>query len=139
MLEQALETMRDCGVVAGFASHTVEAHAWIRDNLGPDFQMCCYYNPSARSSSPHHVSTTDEKWDEGHREQMVELIQTVPWPVVHYKVFAGGNKPIDSGFEFLARSMREDDLVCIGHYLGENPNMIAENVATFEQVVEGIS
>jgi hypothetical protein len=68
---------------------------------------------------------------------MAALIRTIPWPVVHYKVFAGGNRPIPAAFQFLADHMRETDLTCIGHYLGDNPNMIAENVATFEQLVEG--
>jgi hypothetical protein len=56
---------------------------------------------------------------------------------VHYKIFAGGNHSIRAGFEFLARHMREKDLTCIGHYLGDNPDMIAENVKTFEELVEG--
>ena len=30
----------------------------------------------------------------------------------------------------------DDDLVCIGHYLPDNPDMIAQNVGTFERVVE---
>jgi hypothetical protein len=137
LLERALETMRTCEVVAGFAGHSVEAHTWIRDNLEPDFQMCSYYDPSPRTNSPHHVEMEEEKWDDQHRERMVALIQTMPWPVVHYKVFAGGNKSIEEGFRFLATSMRPNDLVCIGHYLGDNPNMIAENVATYEAVVEG--
>ena len=136
MLERTLQTMRECGVAAGFAGHSIEAHTWIRDNLDPDFQMCSYYDPSSRSDSPHHVSTPGEKWDDNHRDRVVELIQTIPWPVVHYKVFAGGNKPIQEGFKFLATRMRENDLVCVGHYLGDNPNMIAENVRTFDEVVE---
>ena len=61
---------------------------------------------------------------------------SAPCPVVHYKVFAGGNKPIQDGFEFLATGMRENDLVCIGHYLPDNPDMIAQNVETFERVIE---
>ena len=43
-------------------------------------------------------------------------------------VTAGGGL---SGWQFLARQMRPQDTVCIGHHLGDNPNMIAENVATF--------
>lgn len=136
LLEEGLETMRACGVVAGFAGHSVEAHTWIRDHLEPDFQMCSYYDPSPRADSPHHVAPEGEKWDDRQRDRMVGLIETTPWPVVHYKVFAGGNKPVDEGFRFLATSMRENDLVCIGHYLGDNSNMIAENVRTFEDVVE---
>ena len=68
---------------------------------------------------------------------MAALIQTIPWPVVHYKIFAGGNHPIRAGFEFLSRHMRENDLTCVGHYLGDNPDMITENVKTFEELVEG--
>jgi len=136
MLRAALDTMRECGVVAGFAGHSPDAHAWIRDNLEPDFQMVSYYDPSDRADSPHHVPTVDEKWDDAHRDEMVALIHTIPRPVVHYKVFAGGNKSVADGFRFLAASMRENDLVCIGHYLKDNPDMIAENVRTFEDIVE---
>ena len=136
MLIAALDTMRECGVAAGFAGHTLEAHTWIRDHLEPDFSMCSYYDPSPRAASPHHVAGTKETWDDAHRDAMVALIHGVPWPVVHYKVFAGGNRPIGPAFEYLATSMRPDDLVCIGHYLGDNPNMIAENVEAFDKVVE---
>jgi len=136
VLEAALETMRECGVVAGFAGHSVEVHTWIRDNLEPDFQMCSYYDPSSRANSPHHVSALEEKWDDSHRDEMGALIQTIPWPVAHYKVFAGGNRSIRDGFQFLATSMRPNDVVCIGHYVGDNPNMIAENVKAFDEVVE---
>jgi len=139
IFKMALQTMRECGVAAGFAGHSIEAHTWIRDHLDPDFQMCSYYDPSSRAGDPHHVSTHGEKWDDNHRDRMVALIETMPRPVVHYKVFAGGNKPIRDGFKFLATGMRENDLVCIGHYLGDNPNMIAENAKTFDEVVEAES
>jgi hypothetical protein len=137
MFHAALKTMRECGVVAGFAGHLLAAHEWMRDNLELDFQMVCYYDPTDRSDSPHHVSTIDEKWNDEERARKVEFIHTLPWSAAHYKVFAGGNKPIDDGFHFLAGSMRENDLVCVGHYLKDNPEMLAENVRTFEQVVEG--
>jgi hypothetical protein len=116
--------------------HMPEAHAWIRDNLEPDFQMCSYYNPSPRGDAPHHVAGTRERWDAADRAAMTSLIQTIPWPVVHYKIFGGGNLPIRAGFEFLAGQMRENDLTCVGHFLGDNPDMIAENVRTFEELVE---
>jgi len=136
LLWDALSAMRDCGVAAGFAGHSVEAHHWIRDHLEIDFEMCCYYDPSSRADNPHHEEGVEEKWDDAHRDAMVAFIQTLPWPAVHYKVFAGGNKPIPEGWAFLAQHMRSDDLVCIGHYLGDNPDMIAENVATFERLIE---
>lgn len=135
LLQTALKTMRDCGIAAGFAGHSVDAHAWIRDHLDPDFQMCSYYDPSARNENPAHVSTHDETWDAAHRDRMAALIQTIRKPVVHYKVFAGGNRPVDEGFQFLARTMRPGDAVCLGHYVKDHTGMFAENVATFERVV----
>ncbi len=136
MIKDAVAAIRDAGVPAGLAGHSVEAHRWIRDNASPDFQMCSYYDPSPRADNPHHISGLVEKWDAEHRDEMAELIQTIPWPVVHYKVFAAGNKPIDEAWRFMAKAMRPNDLACIGHYLGDNPNMIAENVATFDRLIE---
>lgn len=136
MLKAAQDAMREAGVVAGFAGHTAEVHEWIRDNLQPDFQMCCYYNPTPRGDNPHHVAGAHEKWDEADRTRMLGVIKTIPCPVVHYKVFAGGNKPREEGWQVLAANMRENDLACIGHYLKENPNMMAENVATMDRLVE---
>jgi hypothetical protein len=136
LLADALKAMRDSGVAAGFAGHAVEAHAWIRDHLDPDFQMCSYYDPSPRADSPHHVARDDEKWDPAHRERMAALIRTIRKPVVHYKVFAGGNRPVDEGFRFLARTMRPGDAVCIGFYVKDRPGLFAENVAAFDRLVE---
>jgi hypothetical protein len=135
-LADALKSMRDTGVAAGFAGHTVEVHTWIRDHLDVDFQMCCYYDPSPRADNPAHVSTTEEKWDVEHRDRMAALIQTITKPVVHYKVFAGGNRPVQEGFDFMARTMRPGDVACIGHYVRDNPDMFRQNVALFDRVVE---
>jgi hypothetical protein len=98
--------------------------------------MCSYYDPSPRADNPSHVGPEGEKWDDQHRARMTALIPSVPHPVIHYKVFAGGNRSIQEGFEFLAQQMRPRDMVCIGYYLADNPNMIAENVATFESLID---
>ena len=36
----------------------------------------------------------------------------------------------------VAENVRENDLICIGHYMKENPNMMAENVATIDRLIE---
>lgn len=136
MLRAALETMRDVGVAAGFAGHMPEVHTWIRDNLTPDFQMCCYYNPSPRGDNPHHVSGHGEKWDLGDRARMLGVITTIPWTVAHYKIFAGGNKPRQEGWQTVADNIRENDLICVGAYMKENADMMTENVATVDRLIE---
>lgn len=129
---EALDIIREAGIPAGFAGHNPEAHEWIRDNLDVDFQMCCHYNPTDRSESPHHISV-GEKWDDEDREKMLEVIATIKKPVVHYKIFAGGNKPVIPAFELLGRVMRKSDIVCVGMFTKEDPDMVKKNVALFEK------
>jgi hypothetical protein len=69
---------------------------------------------------------------------MLEVIATIPRPVVHYKVFAGGNKPILEAFETLGNAMREDDVALIGVFLKDDPDMIAKDVDLFDEHVEGV-
>ncbi|MEW6750034.1 MAG: hypothetical protein AB1505_03545 [Candidatus Latescibacterota bacterium] len=135
VLREALGRMRDRGVVAGFAAHRPEAHAWIRDHLDPDFQMCSYYNPTDRSQQAQHIST-GERWEDGDREAMLAVIATLRRPAVHYKVFAAGNKPVLPAFGVLGRHMRPDDVACVGFHLADDPEMIARDVALFEEHVE---
>lgn len=134
---EALDMMRESNVAAGFAGHSPEAHKWIRDNLDVDFQMCCYYNPTDRSKSPHHIDK-GEKWDDDDRRIMLDVISTIQKPVVHYKVFAGGNKPIIQAFEVMGSSMRPSDVACVGFFLKDDPDMINKDIALFERYVDKI-
>lgn len=134
---EALDMMREADLAAGFAGHSPNAHEWIRDNLDVDFQMCCHYNPTDRSKSPHHISI-GEKWNNEDRERMLKTIDTIQSPVVHYKVFAGGNKPIIPAFQLLGEVMKPKDIVLVGIFLKDNPNMIAEDVSFCEEYIEKI-
>jgi hypothetical protein len=58
--------------------------------------------------------------------------------VVHYKIFAGGNKPIVPAFETLGRAMREDDVALIGVFLKDDPDLIAKDVDLFDQHVDAV-
>lgn len=131
----AVKIMDEAGITSGFAGHNPDAHLWVRDNLEVDFQMCCHYNPSDRSKTPHHISV-DEKWNEEDRQKMLAAIKQIDRPVVHYKVFAGGNKPVEPAFELLGKVMRENDVVCVGIFLKDDPDMIAKDAALFDRYVE---
>ena len=132
---EALEMMRKGNVAAGFAGHNPKAHAWINDNLDVDFQMCSHYNPSDRSSSPHHVGE-GEKWDDEDRELMLQTIANIEKTVVHYKVFAGGNKPILQAFEVMGKHMRDMDVACVGFFVKDDPDMMGKDIALFEKYVD---
>jgi hypothetical protein len=135
LFPEALELMRSFGVPGGFAGHRADAHAWVSEQVWPDFQMCCHYNPTDRTRDPKH-SAEGEKWDPADREAMLEVIRDLPCPVAHYKVFAGGNRPVDEAFETLGRCVRPNDLVCIGVFPKDDPQMLAGDVALFEEHVE---
>ena len=135
--DEALKLMRDAGVVAGFAAHNFQVHEWLRDHLEVDFHMCSYYNPSDRSRSAHHVSS-GEKWDDEDRAHMLEVIATLKAPAVHYKVFGGGNKPILPAFEIMGRHMRDNDVALMGFFTQDDPDMIAKDVALFEEHVDAV-
>jgi len=134
LFREALKRMRGAGLVAGFAGHRPAAHEWIRDHLDPDFQMCSHYNPTDRSNHPEHIAE-GEKWNDADRDQMMKVVATIPRPVVHYKVFAGGNRPVVPAFQFLGRVMRPGDIVCIGMFLKDDPDMISKNAALFAEHV----
>jgi len=131
----ALERMRGFGVPGGFAGHRPEAHQYVRDHVRPDFHMCSYYNPTDRTLHPDH-SNLDEKWDVNDRAAMLELIAGLPRPAIHYKVFGGGNRPIDEAFDVMSRSVRDGDIVCIGVFPKDDPDLLAKDITLFERHVE---
>ncbi|KKL87736.1 hypothetical protein LCGC14_1931760, partial [marine sediment metagenome] len=135
-MARALEKIRASGMAAGFAAHQSGPHEWIRDNLDPDFQLCCYYDPSSRSEDPNHVPTDEEKFDPAHRDAMAETIRSLKCAAVHYKVLAAGRTPVAEAFEYVAGVIRPQDVVLVGMFLGDDPDMIAKDVALFEQIVQ---
>jgi hypothetical protein len=134
---RALDRMRSHGLAAGFAAHNPPPHEWIRDHLAPDFQLCCYYDPSPREASPHHVVSDHELFDPAHRDAMARCIGTLRAPTVHYKVLAAGRTPVEEAFAYVARTIRPADVVLVGFYLGDDEDRIAKTVEAFERIVPG--
>jgi hypothetical protein len=126
---------RKHGRVLGFAGHKPPAHEWVRDHLDADFQMCSYYNPTDRTVSPHHI-VHGESWVPEHRTRMAETIATIAKPVVHYKVFGGGNMPIDDAFAFMGRNVRAQDVALFGIFPKDDPNLLTQDIALFQRHVE---
>ena len=135
LFREALSRMRDAGITAGFAGHDPAAHEWIREHLDCDFQMCSYYNPTDRSRNADH-SDVGEKWEIQDRDRMLAIIATIERPVVHYKVFAAGNRPIIEGFRTMGASMRPGDIACVGMFVKDDPDMIEKNIESFDAHVE---
>ncbi len=136
LFHEALECMREYGP-GGFAGHSPVTLEWVGKEVKPDFEMCCHYNPSDRTKDPTHTNV-DEKWHPDDRAKMLKVVEGLDCPAAHYKVFAGGNRPIIEAFETLSKCVRENDVVCIGVYPGDDPNMLATDIKLFEEYVERV-
>jgi len=64
---------------------------------------------------------------------MVEMIQTIPNPVIHYKVLAAGRNDPDAALAFAANHMRPSDMLCVGVMTKDDPNQLKADVELFEK------
>jgi hypothetical protein len=134
----AIESIRERGMLAGIAAHNPQVIAWAEDHLDVDYFMCSYYNAAHRDQRAEHVSGMEEWFLDSDRLAMTTLIQRLSRPAIHYKILAAGrNDPADA-FSVAARAMRPTDMVCIGIYPKDHPDMLREDVELFEQALEYI-
>ena len=63
---------------------------------------------------------------------MVEVIQELRAPAIHYKVLAAGRKTPQEAFAFVAEHLRPQDAVCVGVFPKDKPGMLAEDVRLLE-------
>jgi hypothetical protein len=133
----AIARIRDAGLPAGLAGHTPAVFAWAEQNVDVDFYMCSYYNPSDRTKTAEHAIGTHEQFLDENRHAMVAAIKTLSKPVIHYKIFAAGRNDPKEAFAFLAKHLRPSDATCIGVFTKDNPNMIRDDIALFEQAMNG--
>jgi hypothetical protein len=124
----AVGEIRKAGLAAGIAGHKPEIFDWAQKNLDVDFYMCCYYNPTDRSQRADHQHGAAETFHPDDRDAMMERIERMPKPVIHYKVLAAGRTPPKEAFDYVARHLRPQDAVCLGVYSEGKPDMLEEDV-----------
>ena len=135
LVAPAIEQIRKAGLPAGVAGHTTAIFEWAEKNIDVDFYMCAYYNPSDRSRTAEHAIASEEYFLDENRDAMVETIAHLSKPVIHYKIFAAGRNDPKQAFAYVARHLRPSDAVCVGVFTKDNPNMIADDIALFEQAL----
>jgi hypothetical protein len=123
-----IKQIHDAGLPAGAAGHVPEVFDWAEEHLDCDFYMCSYYNPSPRDRNAEQAQGIVENYDDADRAAMLERIRDLSKPVIHYKVMAAGrNDPADA-MKVVAENLRENDVVCIGVFPKDNPDMLAEDI-----------
>jgi len=131
----AIALIRASGLKAGIAGHTTAVFEWAERHLDVDYYMCCHYNPTPRAADPEHVHGAVEEYREEDRQAMVDLVQSLSRPVIHYKVLAAGRNDPEQAFAYCGERMRPQDLACIGVFTGDDPHMLATDVRLFERHV----
>lgn len=131
-IPMTIAQIHDAGLPAGIAGHNPKVFAWAEEHLDVDFYMCAYYDPSRRDEHAEHVHGVEECYAPEDREVMVQMIQHLSKPVIHYKVLAAGRNDPQDAFAFVAQHMRPQDAVCVGVYTKDNPKMLEENLRLLE-------
>jgi hypothetical protein len=122
-------------LLAGIAAHSPKVIAWAEDHLDVDYYLCSYYNPIPRDEHPEHIAGLEERYLDEDRARMLSLIPGLSRPVIHYKILAAGRNDPAQAFQVAASAMRSNDMVCIGIYDQDNPEMLRQDVALFENAI----
>ena len=137
-IPDAVAQIRDAGLTVGIAGHNPKVFEWAEEHIDVDFYMCAYYDPSARHKSAEHVTGVEERFVPQAREAMVRVIRHLRKPVVHYKVLAAGrNEPRDA-FAFVAEHLRPQDVVCVGVYTRDHPDMLKEDLQLLDESLQRV-
>jgi len=131
----AIDMIRNAGLPAGIAGHNPKVFEWAEENLDVDFYMCSYYNAAHRDEQAEHISGRPEWFLPEDRNIMVNLIQRLKKPVIHYKIMAAGRNNPSEALRFVARYLRPGDAVCVGIFAADKSDMLAEDVRLFRESI----
>jgi hypothetical protein len=127
----ALELIREHGMLAGIAAHNPKVIEWAEDHLDVDYFMCSYYNASSRDERAEHISGMEEWFLDRDRQVMIELIQRLSRPAIHYKILAAGRNDPSDAFKVAVKALRSDDMVCVGIFNCDQQDMLQQDVGLF--------
>lgn len=129
----AIDAIHRRGMLAGIAGHNVRVFEWAEKHLDVDYYMACYYNPIPRDRRAEHVSGTEEQYLEADRRAMIDLIQSLSKPAIHYKIMAAGRNDPAEALAVAARALRPNDAICVGVFTQDAPAMIQEDIELLEK------
>ncbi len=128
-LAAVIEHTKSLGIPAGVAGHAPQAHLWAYErDLGIDFHVVCFYNCGSL-----HAGAGD-KFDPADPPVAVQAIQTIQKPCIGYKIMGAGRVEAQKGFKFAFDNIKPGDCVNVGMYLGDNQNMVEDNVRMVSEV-----
>jgi hypothetical protein len=134
-IPDAIRKVKDAGIPVGTAGHNPKVFEWAEANADFDFYLCSYYNSAHRDKAAERDTGQREWFNDEDRDIMVNVIQGLSKPVVHYKIMAAGRNDPKQALEFVAQHLRPQDAVCVGVFMKDNPKMLEENLRYLEQAL----
>ena len=126
--KRQFDRIRETGLPAGVAAHNPDNLRKVRDlGWNPDFYMVCLYNiPGYRGKLS---AGEDEKFVESDRAKALPLFRELDAPCIAYKIFAAGRSEPRKAFAEVALALKPIDIVNLGMYPPDNPNIVEDNAA----------
>jgi len=129
-LKSWMGRVRSHGLPAGVAAHGPEVHMWVDSINAVDFHAVCFY----RCGSLHDGEGLKFKLRDV--PAAVECIRTIQKPCIGYKIMASGRLDPHMAFEYAFDNIKPTDAVNVGMHRGDKDDMVEENVALVEQILD---
>jgi hypothetical protein len=128
-IREVLSVGTELGLVMGVAGHDPRTHVEVVEReLGAQFHCCSFYNLGGARG---------EVYLPEDRERMLDTVQTIPAPVIGYKIMAAGRNEPEEAFTYAFRRLRPTDAVCVGVFPKHRPDEIKQNADLTRRTSEG--
>lgn len=123
-IAKAVDDIHSAGLLAGVAGHMPTAHLAVYEaGIPVDFHMVCFYD----CGSVH--AGEGERFDPADPPQAVEAIRAIAKPCIAYKVLGAGRVAPEEALTYAYASIKPGDAVNVGMFIGDNSDMVAQDVA----------
>ncbi len=130
MLRSWCDYARRRGVPVGVAGHAPEAHLWVNSLDLVDFHAVCFFNCGSL-----HTGQGD-KFKLADVARAVACIRTISKPCIGYKIMGAGRIDALMAFEYAFENIKPTDVVNVGMHRGDKDNMVEENVAMVQRILD---
>jgi hypothetical protein len=121
------EFVRSKNIPFGVAGHDPLAHLWVNSLDVVDFHAVCCFNCGTIHEGKGETFIISDLIE------AMKVINFIEKPCIAYKIMGAGRINPEMAFEHAFKNIKPTDVVNVGMYLGDNENMIEENVTLAEE------
>ena len=124
---------RSHDIPVGVAAHAPEVHLWVAGLGVADFHAVPFFNCGSLHDG------RGLKFKLRDMPAATECIRTIEAPCIAYKIMAAGRIDPRMAFEYAFEHIKPHDVVNVGMHRGDRDDMVEENVAMVEEVLEQLN